>query len=73
MGSINHTLLSIEALRARNIAIEGIIFNGISNVSTESFILNYAKVKCLGRIASQAEIDQATVLKLANSLADNGL
>ena len=28
LGSINHTLLTIEALKQRNISIAGIIFNG---------------------------------------------
>lgn len=71
LGSINHTLLSIEALKTRNIPVEGIIFNGISNASTEHFILNYTKLKCLGRIPTQAEIDKPAVRKLADSLVGN--
>lgn len=71
LGSINHTLLSIEALKTRNIPVEGIIFNGISNASTESFILNYTKLKCLGRIPTQAEIDKPAVRKLADLLVGN--
>ncbi len=71
LGSINHTLLSIEALKSRNIPVEGIIFNGISNASTEHFILNYTKLKCLGRIPTQAEIDKPAVRKLADSLVGN--
>lgn len=71
LGSINHTLLSIESLRSRNIPVEGIIFNGISNASTEHFILNYTKLKCLGRIPTQAEIDKPAVRKLADSLVGN--
>ena len=34
LGSINHTLLSIEALKQRNIPIEGIIFCGDPNLET---------------------------------------
>jgi dethiobiotin synthetase len=71
LGSINHTLLSVEALKSRNIPVEGIIFNGISNASTESFILNYTKLKCLGRIPTQAEIDKPAVRKLADALENN--
>jgi dethiobiotin synthetase len=40
LGSINHTLLSIEALKNRNIQIEMIVFNGIENSATESIIKN---------------------------------
>ena len=50
LGSINHTLLSIEALRSRNIAIAGIIFNGDENRDTESIIESVCAVPILGRI-----------------------
>ena len=40
LGSINHTLLTINALQQRNIAIAGIIFNGDAMPSTEDIILN---------------------------------
>ncbi|MCP4438643.1 MAG: dethiobiotin synthase [Aureispira sp.] len=48
LGSINHTLLSIEMLKERNIPIQGVIFNGKPTPATESYILNYTKVRCLG-------------------------
>lgn len=39
LGSINHTLLSIEAIKKRGCKIAGIIFNGERNKSTEEIIL----------------------------------
>ncbi len=50
IGSINHTLLSIEALKNRNIDIKGIIFNGVPNLETEQYILNYSGIRLLGNI-----------------------
>lgn len=50
LGSINHTLLSIELLKQRNIKLLGLIFNGDSNEFSESIILSKTGVKCLGRI-----------------------
>ena len=50
LGSINHSLLSIEALRGRKIPIAGVIFNGIENLITESTIVKMGKVKHLGKI-----------------------
>ena len=50
LGSINHTLLSAEALQRRNIPIAGIIFNGEANAATETYILQYTKLKCLLRL-----------------------
>ncbi|MFT4601265.1 MAG: dethiobiotin synthetase [Arenicella sp.] len=50
LGSINHTLMSIELLKSRNIKITGIIFNGDSNPETEAIILKTTGVRCLGKI-----------------------
>ncbi|HWZ13730.1 MAG TPA: dethiobiotin synthase [Mucilaginibacter sp.] len=61
LGSINHTLLSIDALKHRDIPIKGIIFNGPEDNSSETFILNYSKLKKLGHIPWFEKIDNATV------------
>lgn len=66
LGSINHTLLSIESLKARNIKIKGIIFNGGENAATEQFILSYTKVNCLGRIKQHSFINKEVVLSYKN-------
>ena len=50
LGSINHTLLSIELLKQRNIPVKGIIFNGDPNPETEAIILSTTGIKCLGKI-----------------------
>ena len=43
LGSINHSLLSIEALKRRNIPIKALIFNGEPNGSSEQVIKSFAK------------------------------
>ena len=50
LGSINHTLLTIETLKQENIEIAGIIFNGEPDIETENFILNYSKIPLLGKV-----------------------
>lgn len=50
LGSINHTMLSIEMLKQRQIPILGIVFNGDENPETEEFILSVTGLKCLGKI-----------------------
>jgi len=50
LGTINHTLLSIEAVRARNIALHGIAFIGDANPESEGIITEIGKVKRLGRL-----------------------
>lgn len=41
LGSINHTLLTINALKQKKIPILGVIFNGETAPSTQQFIINY--------------------------------
>lgn len=61
LGSINHTLLSIEALKSRGIAIKGIIFNGDENPSTEDYILAYTDVPLLGKVPNLQTINGNTI------------
>lgn len=68
LGSINHTLLSIETLKSKKITIAGIIFNGEKNLETESFILNYTGIKCLGRVENHSILDKETVLTYKNKI-----
>jgi dethiobiotin synthetase len=50
LGTINHSLLSVEALRARNIAIAGIVFLGDENRESERIIADLGPVRRLGRL-----------------------
>lgn len=68
LGSINHTLLSIEALKSRGIEIAGIIFNGTSNTETERYIMQYSNVPLLGRIPELDKLDKESVKKAGQYL-----
>lgn len=50
LGTINHSLLSVEALRARGVPIVGIAFVGEANEESESTIAALANVARLGRL-----------------------
>lgn len=50
LGTINHSLLTIEALRARGIAIVGIAFSGDENTHSEAAIVRFGQVRHLGRL-----------------------
>ncbi|WP_406826788.1 dethiobiotin synthase [Pedobacter sp. KACC 23697] len=62
LGSINHTLLSINLLKQYEIPIKGIIFNGEENIETERYILQYTKIKKLGGVPDLKNIDKEKVL-----------
>ncbi|MDH2386037.1 dethiobiotin synthase [Bradyrhizobium sp. CER78] len=50
LGTINHALLSVEALRKRRIDILGIAFIGDSNPESERAICDFGQVRRLGRL-----------------------
>lgn len=61
LGSINHTLLSVNLLKQYEIPIKGIIFNGDENVETERYIQQYAKIEKLGSVPGLKNIDKGKV------------
>ncbi len=65
LGSINHTLLTVEALKARAIAVKGIIFNGQSNPESERIIMHHSKLALIGKISKEQEVSKQTVSKYA--------
>jgi dethiobiotin synthetase len=68
LGSINHTLLTCEALAARKLPVKGIIFNGESNPESERIILQHSGLRCLLRIAKENRIDPTTLSKYSDQL-----
>lgn len=71
LGSINHTLLTIEAIKNRGFTIAGIIFNGNENKATESLILNYSKLKFIGRINDEPYFDKNVIAEYADLFREN--
>lgn len=65
LGSINHTLLTIDALKRQGIAIAGLIFNGEPNRDSEAAILEISQLALLGRLLPEATIDQQTIQRYA--------
>jgi dethiobiotin synthetase len=50
LGTINHSLLTIEALRSRGVTVHGIAFVGEANPDNETTIAAMGKVARLGRL-----------------------
>ena len=65
LGSINHSLLTLEALRSRGLKVSGIIFNGEQVPSTERIIETLGKAPVIGRIGEEKSIDRETVSRYA--------
>ena len=65
LGSINHSLLTIEALQQRGIKIIGLVFNGSPHEPSKEIILKHTKLPFITWIANEKEINKAVVLKYA--------
>jgi dethiobiotin synthetase len=71
LGSINHTLLSVEALQQRNIPILGLVFVGDSNLDTESIICYKTKLPVIARIPLANELNAEFIESQAAILRKN--
>ncbi|WP_027155470.1 dethiobiotin synthase [Mesorhizobium sp. WSM2561] len=61
LGTINHTLLSVEALRSRSIPLLGIAFVGDRMVDTQKTIAELGKVRVLGRLPLLESLTPSTL------------
>ena len=69
LGTINHSLLSIEALRVRGVPIAGIAFIGEPHDENERIIPMLGKIPCLGRLPLLDPLDPASLATaFANSV-----
>ncbi len=68
LGSINHSLLTINALRQKGFEV-GIIFSGNEHQTTEEIILKKTSAIFLGRIDEEEKFDKSTIKKFAERFA----
>lgn len=61
LGTINHSLLSIEALRARNVPLLGVAFIGDENSESERIVCKMGQVRHLGRLPVLAPLTGETL------------
>ncbi|MGJ4945707.1 dethiobiotin synthase [Bradyrhizobium sp. HKCCYLS1011] len=61
LGTINHTLLSIEAIRARHIRLVGVAFIGDENRDSEQTIVAMGRTRHLGRLPHLPDLTANTL------------
>ena len=69
LGSINHTLMTIELLHQKGFDIS-IVFNGDEHVSTENIITEMTGIKVLGRIENEPYFDKNVVKEYAQIFSE---
>jgi dethiobiotin synthetase len=75
LGSINHTLLTVNLLLEENVNLKGIIFNGEENRESEKIIKKMTGVESLTHISTLEEITKENVREEATRVRGelNGL
>lgn len=61
LGTINHTCLSLQALRTRNISVQGVILCGVPNADNKAAIETYGEVEVLAELPKLDTINHAAL------------
>lgn len=61
LGTINHTVLTLEALRSRNLPVAGVILNGPPHPENQAAIERFGAVKVLGTVPPLAALTPTAV------------
>ena len=61
LGTINHTLLTLEALRARGIAVAGVVLNGRTNPENSRAIARFGEVRIIAEVPALTPLDAASL------------
>ena len=72
LGTINHTLLSIAALRAASLDLRGVIMVGKPNRENRRAIEHYGEIAVLGAVPLLKKINRATLLHVFRNSFDAG-
>lgn len=72
LGTINHTLLTLEALRRRQLPIAGVVLNGPSNVENRRAIESFGHVPVVAEVEPLTPLSAASLEKAAPSFDPEG-
>lgn len=65
LGTINHTLLSLAALRSRGLPVAGVVFSGPPNAGNRAAIEHFGQVRVLAELPPVDPLDHAAVAHLS--------
>jgi malonyl-CoA O-methyltransferase len=65
LGTINHTLLSLAALRSRSLPLAGVVLDGPPNAGNRAAIERFGRVRVLAELPRVDPLDDAAVDRLA--------
>lgn len=63
MGSINHSLLTMEVLKQQGLKIAGVIINGPPHQLSHDIIMEYCGQRLLGKVGKENVMDKTVIAK----------
>lgn len=72
LGTINHTLLSLAALRAARVEVAGVVMIGKLNAENLEAIDHFGQVRVLGEIPWMAQLNRISLLEIFATRFDRG-
>ena len=73
LGTINHTMLSLAALRTAGVEVAGVVMIGAPNVENRAAIEEYGKVRVVGEIPWVTEMNRDVLLGIFATRFDQSL
>ncbi len=70
LGTINHTLLTLEALRSRSIGVAGVIMVGAANPDNREAIETYGDISVIGQLPMIEPLTSAALAQWATTKLD---
>jgi dethiobiotin synthase len=70
LGTINHTLLTLAALRAARVGVHSVVMIGEKNIENRRAIEHYGKVRVIGHIPVLQQISRAALLDVFEKYFD---
>ena len=64
LGTINHTLLTLAALRGAQLSVHGVVLIGAKNIENRRAIEHFGKVRVIGHIPVLEKIHRAPLLEV---------
>jgi dethiobiotin synthase len=72
LGTINHTLLTLEAMRSRGLTVAGVVLNGPRNPENRRAIEKFGGVEVIGEIEPLELLDRESVEQAARGFDPEG-
>ncbi len=73
LGSINHTLLSLQALKQKGIKVIGIVYSGNPNEQSEKAIESFSHCPVVGRVSEEKAFSPSVILRYAKEFQQSML